>query len=186
MSLDLFENRSGELAIDLLIVLPVLRPKDRARMSDMTKRPKPFVGKPVVVAFFFFFAQPYPAQGIARIVGRNAQAIVRVHHFGVGVSAAMCDPRSVAGVEHRFQSGHQAARRHNHFERFAVPLVHVRLAIRHDKQPATVQTSLDLHRQTVRRPHGFRGLAQASFIFRGAARLTEAFCQCDHFPTPAA
>ena len=180
--LDLFEHCLGELAIDVLIVLPVLRPKNGPGVGDVTKRPQTFIRKAVVVTFFLLLAQPHPAQGIARIVGRNAQAIVRVHDFGVGVSAAVCDPGSIAGVEYRFQSSHQAARRHYHFERFAISLVHVGLAIRDDKKPAAVQTSLDLHCQPVRRPHGFRGFPQAGFIFRGVARLTEAFCQRGYFP----
>src|SRR5580700_10121681 len=94
---DLLEYRSGELAIDLLIVLPVLGPEDGTRMSDVAERPKTFVSKPVVVTLFLFFAQPYPAQRIARIVRWHTQTIVCVYGFGVGISAAVCNPCSVAG-----------------------------------------------------------------------------------------
>ena len=54
--LDLLEHGGHELAVDVLIVLPVGSPKKRAGVRDMAKRPQPFVGKAVVVALLFLFA----------------------------------------------------------------------------------------------------------------------------------
>src|SRR5260370_10182282 len=45
--LDLPEHRSGELAIHLLRVLPVLGPKDGARVRDWTTRPKTLLAEDV-------------------------------------------------------------------------------------------------------------------------------------------
>src|ERR1700756_4582936 len=108
--------------------------------------------------------------------------LLRVADLRVRVPAAVCDPGSIASVEDRLESSHQSAGRYNHFERFTVPLMGVGLAIRYQEKAASIQASLDLHCQTLSRPHGFRGLAQAGFIFRGVARLTEAFRQRHYFP----
>ena len=43
----------GELAVHFLIVLPIARPENRTRVSDVAQRPEPFVGESVVVAGFF-------------------------------------------------------------------------------------------------------------------------------------
>src|SRR5580692_4661609 len=55
---DFLQHRVRELAIDLLIKLPVGRTEDGAGMGDMAEWPKTFVGKTVIVTFLFPLAQP--------------------------------------------------------------------------------------------------------------------------------
>ena len=58
---DFLQHRVGELAIDLLIVLPVVGAKNGTRMCDMAERPKALIGEAVVIALLFFLAQPHSA-----------------------------------------------------------------------------------------------------------------------------
>ena len=52
---NLLEHGGHELAVDLLVVLPVGSPKERTGVRDVAKRPKSFVGKAVVITFLFLF-----------------------------------------------------------------------------------------------------------------------------------
>src|ERR1700684_2925843 len=54
--LNFLEKGYSKFAIHFLILLPVLRAEDGARVRDMTKGPKPFVGKSIVVTFFLLLA----------------------------------------------------------------------------------------------------------------------------------
>ena len=171
---NLLKHSIGEFLVDLPIVLPILCPKNRACVGNVAERPEALVGKTVVVTFLLFFVEPYTAQGVAGIVGRNAQAIVRVHGFHVGVSVAVGDPRPIASIEYGFESGHQATGGNNNVNRFSVPLMHVWFAIGNDNEPAAIEPVSNLHGKPVRRPHGFSCRSQASFTLRGAAGLVEA------------
>ena len=95
---DLLEHRIGEFTIDLLVVFPVLRAKDRPRVRDMAKGPEPLVGEPEVVAVFLFMAQPYASERILRLSGRHAQPIVFVDRFAIGIAAGLGNPGAVAGA----------------------------------------------------------------------------------------
>ena len=143
--LDFLQHRRRELLVYILIVPPVGGAKNRTSMRDVAERPQSLVGKTVVVTLFLLFAEPHPAQAVARIVRRNAQSIVCVHNFHVGISAAVGDPGAVAGVEHRLQRRHQAAGRDDHLNRLPVALMHVGFTIGDHKQTAAIQASADLH-----------------------------------------
>jgi hypothetical protein len=75
-----------EAAVNLLVVKPVLRPKYRACMRDVTEWPKTLVGKAEVVAFFFLGAEPDTPQRIPRVIRRDSKAIMYVYHFPVGAA----------------------------------------------------------------------------------------------------
>ena len=179
---DFLDHRCCKFAVYFLIELPIERAKDWPSVGDVAQRPQTLIGKAIVVSFLLFLAQPHAPKGIARIIGRNPQPIVRVHHFGVGVSAAVRDPCAVASIKHRLQSSDQAACRNHHFERFSLPPVNIRLAVGYDDQFPTVKAGLDLNRQPIRRPHRFSGFPQSGLILRCAAGLRETFCKGDHFP----
>jgi hypothetical protein len=98
---DLFDHRCRKLAIHILIGLPISRAKDRASVRDMRKWPKTLIGKSVIVSFFFLLSQPYPPQCVVRVLRRNAQPIIFVHNFSIGISAAVRNPCSIAGGENR-------------------------------------------------------------------------------------
>ena len=49
---DLLEDGVGEPAIDGLVVLPIVGPKDRARVGDVTEGPEALIGEALVVALF--------------------------------------------------------------------------------------------------------------------------------------
>ena len=99
------EHRVGKVPVGLLIIQPVLRPKYRARVRDMAKRPDSFVGEALVVTLFFFCRQPYSPQRITWPVRRDAQAIMRIHYLAISAACAMRDPRPVARQQHRLQRG---------------------------------------------------------------------------------
>src|SRR5271169_1983723 len=61
---DFLQHRISELAVDLLIMLPIGRAKDGAGMGNVAEWPKTLVGKTVIVAFLLLLAQPHPSQGV--------------------------------------------------------------------------------------------------------------------------
>ena len=76
----------GELPIHFLVMLPVVRAKQRPSVRDMAERPQAFVGEPVVISLLFFFGKPDAAQSVMRIVRRNRQAIMHIDGIDVAVS----------------------------------------------------------------------------------------------------
>src|SRR5579864_8550183 len=93
---DLLEHGVGELAVDLLVVLPILGTKDRPCMRDVAKRPQALISESKVVAVFFLALEPYAPKRVLRLGRRHAEAIVFVHGFAVRVAAGLRDPGAVA------------------------------------------------------------------------------------------
>ena len=169
---DLLEHGVGELAVDLLVVLPILGTKDRACMGDVAKGPQALVGEAKVVAVFFLTVEPYAAKRVLRFGRRHAQAIVFVHGFAVRVAAGLRDPGPVARPQDRLEGGHQAAGRDHNFEIAVLAGVNVRLAIGNHHQPPVLQPLADVHGKPVGGPQRLRGLPQAGFArSRGAGFL---------------
>ena len=52
---DFLEHGGHELAVHLLVVLPIGSPKKRTGVRDVAKGPESFVGKAVVITFLFLF-----------------------------------------------------------------------------------------------------------------------------------
>src|SRR5580704_6930130 len=84
-----FEHRAGEFAVDLLIGLPIFDAEDGAGVGDVAERPDAFVRESVVVAFFFLASQPDAAQRVLGLGGRDAQAVMLVDRFMIGVASAV-------------------------------------------------------------------------------------------------
>src|SRR5216683_2556879 len=155
----LFDDSVSELVVDSLVMLPIIGPEDRPGVRDVAERPKPLIGKPVVVALLFIFGEPYPPQRVLRILWRYAQTIMVVNRFHVGITAAVSDPCSVAGAEHRFECGYQSTGRNANFQEFATPGVHIGLTIGdHEKSPVS-QTGANMNGEPVGRPLGLSLLA---------------------------
>ena len=62
----------GEFLIYGAIMLPVLGAEQRARMGNVTKRPKSFISEAEIKPFFFLAGKPDPAKSILGMVGRYA------------------------------------------------------------------------------------------------------------------
>ena len=124
-----FEQSIRELSVHFLIMLPVAGAEERPRVGDVAQRPNSLVREPVVVPLFLLFGEPDSAQGIARIIRRNDQPVIRVHHLRVGVARSMRHPRSIAGAKHGLKGGNQAAGRHIDFDRFPAADVHIGFAV---------------------------------------------------------
>ena len=75
----------------------------------MTERPKTFVGKAGIVAFFFFGVEPDAPQRIGRMIGRDSEAIVRVDHFTIGASGTVGDPSAIAGEKDGLERSNKTA-----------------------------------------------------------------------------
>src|SRR5580700_2268538 len=109
-----FQQRVGELKVNLLIAFPVLGAKNWASVGNVTERPESLVGKTVVITLFFRPIQPDPTQSVARVFRRHAQAIVRIDRFEVGIATAMGYPGSVTDTKDRLnRSNHPAGRYHD-------------------------------------------------------------------------
>ena len=170
-ALHFFQYRICEPAVGPFIVLPVGATKHRARVRNMTERPQPFVGKTVVVTFFFFLAQPHATQGVARIVGRNSQPIVLVHGLAVCVPASVCHPGSITSAQDGLQRRHQSTGRNDRLHTFALMFMDVRFPIGNYKQTALPQFAAQVHRQSFRSPESICSLAQLRlFLCRGTRR----------------
>ena len=113
---DFLQHGLREFFVDALVVLPIGGAETRTRVGDVAERPNAFVGEAEVVAVFLFLGEPDAAQRVMRMVGRDAQAVVLVHGFAVGVGGAVGDPRAVASVEDGFERGDQAAGGNLHFD----------------------------------------------------------------------
>src|SRR5215475_3679472 len=93
------EKRVGKFLVDVVIVVPVLCPKDRACMRIVAQRPEPLISEAVVIAFFFLGTQPDPTQSVQRLLRGNLQPVMGVHRFHIGIAATMCYPRTVASAK---------------------------------------------------------------------------------------
>src|SRR5205085_2227662 len=111
------QHRFGKLLVHLFIMSPIRRPEQRPSMCNMAKRPQAFIGKAVVIAFFFLFAEPYPPQSVLWLVGWDGQPVVLVYGFAVGIPAAMGDPGSVARLQNWFQRSDESAGWYHDLER---------------------------------------------------------------------
>ena len=144
-------------------MLPVAGAEQWAGMSNVAERPEPLVGKPVVIPLLFFFRQPHSPQDISRIIGRDQQPVIGVHHVHISVAGPVRDPGPVTGAQHRFHRSNQAARGNVDFDVFAAAHVQVGFAVRNHEKPPLLQPGANVHRQPIRRPHGLSRLAQPSF-----------------------
>src|SRR3989442_384746 len=115
-------------------MFPVGGPEQRAYVGGMAEWPQALVGKAEIVAFLLFLAQPNPSQSVPRISRWHPQRVTAIHGFLIGIAASMRNPSAVARTENRLQRGHEAARRHNHFQRAPLSGVGIRFAVRHHEQ----------------------------------------------------
>jgi hypothetical protein len=143
----------------------------------VTERPQTLVREPVVVAVFLLGGEPDATQRVFGLIGRHAQTIAAVHGRPVGVARAVRDPGAVARPQHRLERGDQAAGRHQGFDAAAATHVHIRLAVRDDKQPAVLDSAPDMGSQPFAGPPRLGRLAQAGFLLGGGARGFEALHQ---------
>ena len=101
------------------------------------------------------------------MVGRNAKPVVRINNFAVGVAGAIGDPCAIARQQNRLERGHHAAGRYDRFNRFStVEDVHVRLAIRNDKQWFLLKLVAHADAQPLGSPQRGMGIAEPGFFFR--------------------
>src|ERR1700692_281606 len=103
-----------------------------------------------------------------------------IYDLGVGIAATVGDPGAIAGVEHRFKGGDQAAWRNDHFNCLSVALMHIRLAIGDDEEVAIIKARAEWYSEPIGRPHGLRCVAKASLILGGVAGVSEAFSHGGH------
>src|SRR5260370_34026544 len=80
-------------------------------MSNVAEWPQAFVCESVVVAIFFFSAEPDATKRIARVVWRHLQSVMCIYHFYICIAASMGHPRSVACAKNRLKRRHQTAGR---------------------------------------------------------------------------
>src|SRR5579875_373183 len=99
------------------------------KRGNNAKWPQSFVRKAIIVAFDFFLTEPDTAQRVVRVVGRYAQAIIRIHRFPVCVAAAVRHPSAITGAQNRLKSGHEPACGDNRNNFLAATHVLIRLAV---------------------------------------------------------
>ena len=132
----LVDHRAREQAVGRGVLLPVGRAEYRAHVRDVTQRPQPLVGEPVVVARLLLLGQPDAAELVEWLRGgrRDRNAVVRVHHLAVCRAAAVRDPRARARSHDRFERGDEPTRRPPDGDVAPPVLSHmdVRLAVRDD------------------------------------------------------
>src|SRR5438105_10354934 len=123
----------GESPIDAHVLFPVRGAKYRTNVRDVAQRPQPLVGKACVIAFLFLRREPYPAQGVGRLLGRHAKAVVTVDGRWIRAAAAMRDPCPGAGAHDRLQCSDQSARGSQELDSLVRAHMDERLAVRHDQ-----------------------------------------------------
>ena len=178
---DLREHGIGKFAVHLLVIFPVLGTKDRPRVRDMAKRPKPFIGKAEVVAVFLFLIEPHAPERILRLGRRHAQAIVLVHGFPIGIAAGLGDPGAIASAQNRLDRSDQAAGGNHDLQIAVLARVNVGLAIRHYYEAPLLQPLAHVHGEPVGSPQRLGGLAQIRFAFGGGTRLVQGLHHAFHF-----
>src|SRR5258708_34679203 len=123
-------------------------------MRDVADRPEPLARKAFVVALTSLLRHPPPPQRVTGMIGRNAQAVVRVYELAIRAAGTMRHPRPVARPEDRLDRRHQPTRGNDDIDAF-VPLVedvHVRLAVRDHKEGAFLKLFAQADAQALRRP----------------------------------
>src|SRR5260370_1312148 len=146
----LFDDSVSELVVDSLVVFPIIGPEEGGGGRDVAERQKPLMGKRVVFPFLFLLGDPSPPQRVLRILWRHAQTIMLVNRFHVGITAAVSDPGSIAGAEHRFECRYQSAGRNANLQEFATAGVHIGLTIGdHEKSPVS-QAGANIDRKSTR------------------------------------
>ncbi len=175
----LFQHGVCELAVCVLIALPIRGTKRRTRMRDVAQGPEPLVRKSVVIAFLFLRAQPHAPQRVFRLVGRYDQAIVRINCFAIRISRSVRDPSSVAGSQDRFERRHQSAGGNKRLDGLAAPHMHIRFAIR-DNEERTHQLALDAGAQPLWCPQRLARLAQTGLFFGGGPRFRQTTREVHH------
>ncbi len=149
---NLFEDCRCKFLIHALVMLPIRGAKNGTRMGNMAERPNSFVREAEIVALLLFLRQPETTQGVVRMVGRNAQAVLRIDGLPVGIRGTVGDPGAVACVQNRFESRHQSTCGHAGFDSLAAVNMLVRLAVGNHKQRPAVQAFLNIRAQPVRGP----------------------------------
>src|SRR5260370_40162656 len=91
-------------------------------MRDVADRPETLVRKAFVVALNFLIRHPPPPQRVTGMIGRNAQAVVRVYELAIRAAGTMRHPRPVARPEDRLDRRHQPTRGNEDIDAF-VPIV---------------------------------------------------------------
>ena len=167
----LLQNGVGEALVDALVLQPVFRTENGARVGDVAERPKAFVRKSIVVAFVFFIREPDAAQGIAGAIRGHTEVVVGIHNFAVGAAGAIGDPCAVARQQNRFESGDHTARGHEHFDHLvAIVHMHVWLAVRDDEEGLVLKPVAQADPQTFSGPQRGIRIAQACFYFGRRSR----------------
>ena len=143
----------GELGIHVLIGAPVAGAKRRSHVGQMAQRPKPLIGKTIVVTAFLFFGEPHAAQSVRGVVGRYSNLIVSVHGRSIRRAGAVRHPHARAGAHDGLERRHHAACRHRcHRPMVRIVIVDVGLAVRHDDDLRGAQMIAHHLTQRLRRP----------------------------------
>ncbi len=183
------EKAFGEFFVDLPVHLPVGLPEDRPRVGDMTQRPQPLVGKPVVIPFLFLLGQPDPLEDVPLIPGRDPELVPGVDEPPVGVSAAVRHPGPSAGPQDGIDRRHHPACREHHLGLVALRIENMQVGfpIGHDEERILAELCHDQIPETFLRPeillfhphlglfdHGLAGDPQAQgYLFHLLGELAQ-------------
>ena len=74
---DFLEHGIGELAVHHPVGFPVVNAKDRPRVRDVTERPQALIGEAEIESLVLFRSEPDAAQGVLRMIRRDAQPAMR-------------------------------------------------------------------------------------------------------------
>jgi hypothetical protein len=130
----LFEHGRREFFVDRGVVRPVLGAELRAGVHEVAEGPETFVGEARVEARLLILAEPDPAQGVARIVRRQAEPAGLVGRFPIGVAAGLRDPDAAAGAHHGLHGRHETGGRPLRLDASVAPDMAQGLAVRNDEQ----------------------------------------------------
>ena len=119
--------------------------------------------------------EPDAAEGVARIVGRDAKPIEFVNGFGVGVAASAGDPNAVTGAQDGLDGGDEAAGRYLPDDVFAVAHVDVGFAVGDDEDAAVAGVVTHVDGQTLRSPKALAGFAQSRLSLSCGTSAAQAF-----------
>ncbi len=82
----LLRHRVGELAVHVVVVLPVTGAEYRPHVGDVAQRPETLVGETVVIACLLLGGEPHPPEPVARMLRRHPDPVARVDYLPVGLS----------------------------------------------------------------------------------------------------
>src|SRR5208337_854375 len=166
------EDGVGKTLIDALIFAPIFRPKNGAGVGDVAERPEAFVGETFVVAAIFLGSEPDAAESVGGTRRGNAQVILMIDYFAIGVAGTVGDPGAVAGVEHGFERGDDAAGGDDDLDGVVafVEDVHVGLPIGDDVKRVVLQFIVEADAEAVRGPERGLRFAELRFFLGGRAR----------------